>query len=648
MRGGSFGGYKTIIRALSVFFIFMLSFGLQAQNDDSTWAVPKGHTRVTTYEKLQADPNHFEQVDTALFQIQKFDPGYLHNLGEPGTPAFPLVWTSYRAPGFQMGFNQWDVYRISPSHMRFYNTQNPYSNFYYVQGGQNVQAFNAMHTQNIGPNSNFSVQYRHLATSTSAYENQNTQLNDVVVNGWYRSPNRRYTIMGGALFNSYNERENGGIQSDTLFHQLPYTERTGLPVKYNTGRQNWAEQNYTLKQYLMAGPTERKKLHDTDSVAVKILHPKFFVAHKFDYNTLRYAYYDLSNPNTLFRRTLYDPNSTYDLYTTQEVSNAISIGKTAFTEEPGKKDSTRYRQHRLYYEAYLKYSYYKVRQDGTPDESYYNFDNESVGLDASRNGRLGFVAHGEYYLHGYNQNDYLATAKIFTPFFPKIGLPAFNMEGKQQQYSPAYTDRFLLMNHFLWTNSFAATQVHELSAYFSDSLGFRLGGSYSIVSNLVYYDTTATPRQATQDFHYIRVFLSKNFVFGPLHFNHDITWQHAVSGGDIVRFPDWVIRTSYYFQHYLFNKALLMQIGFDFNYNTAYYSYAYMPEISKFYLQNNEKVGNYQVYDVWLAGKVQRFMIFAKFEHMNQGLSGGNYLIIPNYPMMPRTFRFGLQWTFYN
>lgn len=638
-----FRGFRGILLLLLLF-----SLTLHAQHDDSTWAVPKGLTRVATYEQLQADPNHFERVDTALTGVQKFDPGYLHNLGEPGTPAFPLTWSTYRAPGFQLGFHQWDLYRTSPGQMQFYNTQNPYSDFYFAQGGQIMQAFNAMHTQNIGPNSNFSIQYKHIGTTKSYYENQNTQLNNVVVNGWYRSPNRRYTIMAGAIFNTYNERENGGIQNDTLFNQLPYTDRTGLPVKYNTGRQNWLEQNYTFKQYLMAGPTERRKIHDTDSVAVKILHPKFFIAHKFDLGHISYAYHDVTSSDSLFKANIYDPLSSEDQYSLLQVSNAISIGKTAFSEEPGKKDTTHYRQHKLYYEGYVKYSYYKVRQDGAPGSGYYDFDNESVGLDASRSGKLGFVAHGEYYLHGYNQNDYLATARAFTPFLTGTSFKTLTVEGKQQQYTQAYTDEYLLMNHFLWARSLDPSQVHELSAYFSDSAGFKLGGTYSIVSNPVYYDTTAKPAQSHQDLHYVKFFVTKNFVFGPVHLNHDITWQHRISGEDVVRLPDWVIRTSYYFQHYLFRKALLLQVGFDFYYNSSYYSYAYMPEISRFYLQNNEKVGNYQVYDFWLAGKIQRFILFVKLEHANQGFTGSNYLIIPNYPMMPRTVRIGLRWSFYN
>jgi hypothetical protein len=639
------GGFRGI---LLLSLLLLVSVHLHAQQDDSTWAVPKGQTRAGTYEQLQADPNHFEHIDTAMHHVQQFDPGYMHNLGEPGTPTFPLLFSSYRAPGFQLGFNQWDLYRLQPGQMKFYNTQNPYSDFYYAQGGQIMQTFNAMHSQNIGPNSNFSIQYRHLATTKSYYENQNTQLNGVIANGWYRSPNRRYTIMGGAIFNTFNERENGGIQNDTFFKELPASDRTGLPVKYNTGRQNWLDQDYTFKQYLMAGPTERRKIHDTDSVAVKILHPKFFIAHKFDLGHISYAYHDVSNPNTLFRQNIYDPLSSEDQYSSFQVSNAISIGQTAFSEEPAKKDSTKYRQHKLYYEAYIKYSYYKVRQDGGPGAGYYDFDNESIGLDASRNGKFGFVAHGEYYLHGYNQNDYLATARVFTPFLPGTSFKTFTVEGKQQQYTQAYTDEYLLMNHFLWVRSLNPSQVHELSAFFSDSAGFKLGGTYSIVSNLVYYDTSARPTQSGQDLHYIKLFVTKNFVFGPIHLNHDITYQHRISGEDVVRVPDWVIRTSYYFEHYLFRKALLLQLGFDFYYNSAYYSYSYMPEISRFYLQNNEKVGNYQVYDLWLAGKVQRFMVFFKLEHANQGLSGSNYLLLPGYPMMPRTFRLGLRWTFYN
>jgi hypothetical protein len=36
------------------------------------------------------------------------------------------------------------------------------------------------------------------------------------------------------------------------------------------------------------------------------------------------------------------------------------------------------------------------------------------------------------------------------------------------------------------------------------------------------------------------------------------------------------------------------------------------------------------------------------FDHVNSGLSGYNYFMVPFYPQSVRMFRFGVGWTFYD
>jgi hypothetical protein len=36
------------------------------------------------------------------------------------------------------------------------------------------------------------------------------------------------------------------------------------------------------------------------------------------------------------------------------------------------------------------------------------------------------------------------------------------------------------------------------------------------------------------------------------------------------------------------------------------------------------------------------------FDHVNSGLMGYDYFMVPTYPMNSRMLRYGLAWTFYN
>jgi hypothetical protein len=222
--------------------------------------------------------------------------------------------------------------------------------------------------------------------------------------------------------------------------------------------------------------------------------------------------------------------------------------------------------------------------------------------------------------------------------------------GRIQNYSPTYIEKTYISNHFSWLNTdFTQTQTISAGGYIWDSpTGLKLGADYTAANHYIFWGTDAQPHQAATDLQYIQLNLARNFVLGNFHFNHDITYQKQLQG-NFIRIPDLVVRASYFYQNRVFKqKPLLLQVGFDFNYNTAYTGYSYMPGQSKFYLQDAIEIGDYPVFDVWAAGQVKRFMMFFKMEHVNQGLSGLRYYSALHYPIQPRTFRFGLKWRFYN
>jgi len=645
------------IKALFVFCsLFMTVFGVKAQ-EDSGLAVPKVRPLAGTYHDIEQGMSNFKTIDTGMYQIQKFDPGYLHNLGAPGTPSFQLVWDPFKTQGFDLGFHQWDNYRHTNEDAKFFNTQNPYVDLFYVQGSKDMQAFKVIYSQNIKPNWNFSVQFSALNTNISDYQPQVTQINTTTVNTWYKSPNGRYMAIGGVVVNSFSAQENGGLLSDSVFLNSSPGNRTGLPVNLGStaysvnAKQTFNETFISAKQYYRFGPIREFKIHDTDSVAKKIIHPEFFVSHAFEYHFDRCIYTDQfpgtrGNP---FANT-YLSISTNDAYQYEEFSNKIAIGRAEFNNPvriKKKIDSSDLRRQPFFYQAFAKYAYIIASQSSSPPSIHNIYDNTSAGFDLNKNGKFGLKLSGEYFLEGYHKDDYLVNAHLHLPFI-KVILPQFNIDLKRQQASPSYTDQTFHGNHFIWTNFFNKSQFNEGSAYFSDSAGFKLGASYKSASNLIYYDSTAKPFQDRGVVSYAQLFVSKDIRFGHFHFLNNITFQKALSNGYDVRVPEWLLRTSWYFEHPLFKRALLLQVGFDFSYSTSYQGYGYMPEISKFYVQDKITIGNYQVWDAWIAGKVKRFMFFFKMEHLNEGLSGNWYFLVPHYPLYPTSYRVGIRWTFYN
>jgi len=467
-------------------------------------------------------------------------------------------------------------------------------------------------------------------------------------------------LMVSAVFNKFSADENGGIQKDSAFLNSSPSNRTLLPVNLGayslqpylpTGaKQTYLEDYITIRQYYRTGPVSAIKIHDTDSVATKVMRPEYFISHTFQYHTTKYTYND-SFATAPFDFNLIDPYKTSDTYLANAFIDQVAIGHAVFNHpvQVNKKiDSSALSKNSVFWQGYLKYTYISASENirGLGDKEYY--DNTSLGFELSDYRKFGFDLNGEYFIEGYNQFDYLLNAHLYSPFIKKI-LPQFNVDFKAQQAAPAYTDQLFYGNHFIWENNFQKTKSESLSAYFSDVYGFRFGASFTTASDLIYYDTMALPRQDRGNVNFTSLFVNKQIDIGKhLHFLNNITFQKPLSGAYDVRVPEWLVRTSYFYDHYLFKHSLLLQVGFDFSYNSSYYAYGYMPEISKFYLQDKILIGNYQVYDVWIAAKIKRLNAFLKMEHINEGLSGNWYFLAPHYPMYPTVLRFGIKWSFYN
>jgi phosphatidylserine/phosphatidylglycerophosphate/cardiolipin synthase-like enzyme len=73
-----------------------------------------------------------------------------------------------------------------------------------------------------------------------------------------------------------------------------------------------------------------------------------------------------------------------------------------------------------------------------------------------------------------------------------------------------------------------------------------------------------------------------------------------------------------------------------------------MPATGRYYRQDHLKTGNYPFVNVFLNLKLQRTRIFIMFDHVNYGMLGYEYYMIPDNPMNIRMFRYGIAWTFYN
>ena len=441
-------------------------------------------------------------------------------------------------------------------------------------------------------------------------------------------------LTASAIWNDFRYQENGGLLNDSFFETKSSTaDHIGMPFKMIYASQELKDQSYNLRQYFYFGTRDERKIHDSDSVATVFYYPRFYLSHALNVYNMRYSYMDA--------HIYFDSVSTHEAYRFQDISNQVSFGQVEY-HNPNKAKAP----FSILLNGYGKHDFILARNPGKDT----SFQNGLIGGGISINTFFHLRGDVAYDVFGYNAGDYSLAAKIEIPYKIAGYKNTIGFAARNQLSRPAYLEQNLISNHFEWNNNFIKTRYYEAEAFlFSDSFHYRISARYDLISSMVYYGFDGTPVQAQNDFHYIMLKAEKNFNIGRFHLDNSLIYQHAIQG-TFVRFPDFSFRGSYFYElPHLLKSPMVAQIGVDFRYNTSYEAYAYMPGISQFYLQNNVSIGNYPFFDVWVSGRIKRFRIFFKSEHVTSGLFGYKYYATPGYPFYPRTIiRLGLRWMFNN
>ena len=218
--------------------------------------------------------------------------------------------------------------------------------------------------------------------------------------------------------------------------------------------------------------------------------------------------------------------------------------------------------------------------------------------------------------------------------------------------SPSWWENRWGSNHFVWSNDFNNEVRLEAGGELDvPGIKLKLSGDYALLTNYIYTGREATPAQFDGSVSLLSLRLEKNIKFWKINFNNRFLFQ-KVSHDDIIPLPLLSLKSSLYFDHEFHFKVtggrLQFQLGVDLLYHTKYYAPAYMPATGFYYNQDRTEIGNYPFIDAYACLKLKRTRIFVMFDHVNQGLMGYNYFMVPGNPMPVRTFKYGFAWTFYN
>lgn len=593
--------------------------------------------------------------DTATLNFQEFTTPVYRNtiasewLGNLGLPSQSAIFYERKETDFTGDFlfkhTFYDQY-IGTNNAFFYNTKRPYSNITYASGGltkQEEDHLTAGLSMNATSKLNFGI-FADYKYGRGSYYNQSTDDLNGYINGSYRG--KKYSIYFLAGLNNFKQFENGGILNDSLVNSVD--EVINIPVKLSNTWSEYKSFYFWINQQYNIG-YDKQNPNDTE---VSEFIPLMTIGYSTKYEYSRKKYYEKSISSGFYENNFYSDSFSKDSCSQHFFKNVVSL-----TFNEGYKKWMVFSL-RAFVEADLEQNRLRLYDTEQPDWNIYTIHNQalvSVGGELfKRKGNTQYGVLGKVLVLG---RDNRMAFDISGDFNTKIKLKDdLNLNisalGHLKSKNPSYFTENYYSNHYIWENQFnntwSARGYGEVGIPYK-YCDIKLGAGWQGLKNYIYFNKEAMPTQDTE--HFIQIInadLQLNLSAWLLHWDNKVSFQY-VNEPSILPLPMISAYSNFYFRHsFLKDDILTVQVGVDCRYNTAYYANAYMPATGVFYLQDEKLVGNYPLMNAYVNLHLKQFRVYLMCYNLSAAWMDTTCYSVPDYPINPIMFKFGLSWNFYD
>ena len=628
-------------------FFLLLPCALTAQNSDTTTQI---HTEKVSRRALMHKPSPWQGIDSSIELIHQFNPAYQFgrnytNLGSYGSPVFNRTFTPFTKATFRTGIRGYRPYLFHPRTIPFFDSYTPFTNLEYVQrtNGE-LQDLGGVHSRNLTPFWNAAVHFNTMRTN-GGYLAQLNNRNNIALNTRFQSKNGRYRGFLSGVWNNLRNQQNGGIADIDEFKDPETDGRARLTVNLEEAFSRYKMQDYTYDQFLHLGPEQVDTIYKAqDTFIRRSVASPLQVHHQFSYKQQGYAYRDQNLPVTdsFYPAVNLDSTLTYDSLKVSRVRNALTLGN--FQSPDSLAGGFRYRAGAAWHLLQVQQGSYG--EDTTLAERRQNFQQILLmGKIAMDLAGQRFTANARFFPAGRYRGDLKTHAKHAINFDSSQNL---TLHHRFQRREPALLYGNMTSNHLEWDLTLKKPVLNQVAGTYQHSdLNLKARMAYTLMNNYLYYDKNIQPAQVEAPLNTVQGHLQHRFELDPFYFYNQLNFQ-AFSKPDVIRRPNWTYQSSLYYKNHLFDSNLLLTAGLDFRYTQAYEGKAYFPAYNLRYIQDNQRIAGYPVFDAHVNFKIGQFRGFLKMPHLNKGLAGHDYFGMPGYPMHPRMFTIGIQWMFFN
>ncbi|UTW60561.1 hypothetical protein KFE98_10835 [bacterium SCSIO 12741] len=637
---------------------------LAQQTTDTTAQAQRGEKlnqfNYFTHQNFQTDTTLLSPIDTSLEDFYYYAPqmrNFKMNLGNNGTAQINLSPNDSLPIGLKTQFDQIDDFRFHTNTNRFYDLSQPYAKIFYINGAQREEGINIKFSQNVSPGWNTGIEYRKTG-SEGFYQRQKTSHNNFGFFQSFRSKNNRYGALANFNYNDTYNEENGGIRYDSLFTDLPRAEqitRKSFEVNYLQAKNLSRSYGLGFRQFLNFGTRRIKYYKDendsvyVDSIISEKILPRISFEHQVNYlkQELIFEDQDVQARNYVLGNLADTSSNIFDLTVVNTVDNQFGVILYPFPSHISSLSDVRLRlSSGIQYGEYAQHGIID-QQNRLLTDNYYNNWYGGVELRNSVYRKHQFHLQLKTVFAGHDQNDLIFKFKSLHQlgswhFMPKLTLETLN---------PTLLEEEFASSAYQWNTSDQPLNKRnnlklELNIH-QPKLGFSIGGRYQALGNHIYFDALQKLNQYNSTITLSQIWLEQKFKLSVFHLDLKLQYQFVDQAG-IINVPEFLSYNSFYIQHELFKKDMLMRIGVDLYYTTAYTGDGYNPVTRQFYSQTQTKLGEFPWLEAFLMVNVDRAYFFGKLSNVMEGIPNYNYFASPGYPLNDLAFKFGVKWEFVN
>lgn len=554
--------------------------------------------------------------------------------------------------------NAYSLFAYNPSDRLYFNTKIPYTIASYSHSGATLQANDHLFLDfagNIKPNIGLGTTLDYVY-ARGEYTGSSTK--PIKWNSYLYYQGEQYKAYATFNLGKYANQEYGGITDrDYVLHPDIYndnftTPRT-MPTKLSDTWNDTDVRNvHFVHTYDLGKWEERREEEDSTQVWDEFI-PVATIFHSFDFDYYKHSFI-MGNGADQTEDGFFANN----YYSTQSTNDSTSYN--SFSTYVGLRLNEGFNKYSQFgisaFIGYERQNYTMLTDTLNVDfiANKYNTNTVWLGGQISRHltSTLTFDVTGKTAIAGDEKlgdidiNGRIQTVIPFGKKDPETGLRrdsvTLQVNGFFKNTAPSVLMNHYFSNHFRWNNDFDKYQrvrIEGLANYTRSNTTVRAGVEH--IRKYIYFSSEDfLPRQNDKQLDVLSFEVRQGLKFGIFNWNNAILFQKS-SDNEVLSLPSISIESDFSMR-FRIAKTLSAQLGVTGYYNKKYYASTYQPATQQFATQNEIECGGFPTVNGYLNCNLKRIKFFVMMTNLLNGAVTTDTFIMPDYPMMPRRFVWGV------